>query len=1201
MNLLSHYISLVFILAILAGCNSTPDTLFRLHDPEKSGIHFTNEIIENDTLNIIEKEYVYNGGGVGIGDFNNDGLQDIYFTGNVVENKLYLNKGDFQFDDVTEIAGVKAKNKWCSGVAVIDINNDGWLDLYIGVTMMDNPKERANILYLNDGNNSAGIPTFTEAAEQYGIADEGHTTHSAFLDFDKDNDLDLYVLSNYIDEKHPPSRYRPKIKDGTSYNNDQFYRNNGDGTFTNITKEAGILMEGYGLGLAITDINLDGWVDVYVSNDYVSNDLLWINNQDGTFTNQIAEYFKHQSGSAMGNDVADINNDGLVDAVTVDMMPEDNKRKKMMIRANSYSTYINNEKHGYEYQYVRNTLQLNRGFSDTGHPVFSEIGQLSGIHQTDWSWAPLLADFDNDGLRDLIITNGFPRDVTDHDFAAYASGIGGSLLTTVQLLDSIPEVKLPNYAYKNNGDLTFSNMTTEWGLKIPSYSNGAAYADLDNDGDLDLVVNNINDKAFIYENQLYKESGKENDTRNFLRVKLVGGKESKLIEGAKIIASFGEGKKLFYEQSVYRGYLSSVENVAHFGLDKETVVDSLLIIWPDQKQQMLLGVKANQTLEINYDNAQLKAVSDLLTEIYHTQSLPLFRDAAGKYNVHHKHQEKDKVDFNIQVTLPHKFTQNGPGIAVGDVNNDSLEDFYVGGAAGNNGKLYIQQADGGFELRSSLVEDIKPQEDLGVLFFDANNDGNLDLYIVSGSYEFKPGSPELKDRLFMNDGNGEFKLNEKAIPDIRSNGSVVVAADYDKDDDLDLFVGGNVIPGQYPYPDRSFILNNQNGTFIDVTEEIAPGLSDIGIVNDAKWSDFNNDGEIDLIIAGEWMPLTFFKLTAGKFSNVTASSGLGDYVGWWNSLTSGDFDQDGDIDYVAGNLGLNTNFRGSKDHPLSVYAADFDGNGSVDPIVTTFIKAEDGSLKEFPMHAKDDLTFLIPRMKKKFPKYGIYSEATINEVLTPDEIKAAKVLRSTHLASSYIENKGDGSFRISELPLKTQVAPVFGMITKDVDQDGFLDVVGVGNSYSTEVTTGRYDALVGLYLRGNGRGEFVLKGLDSGFFVDGDAKGIASLELNEKQLWLITQNNDSLKVFETVNNQDNQIKMISYKAHPLDVFVEVELISGKVYKHEFMYGSGYLSQSSRVISIPENVKSVYVIDFAGKKRKLNFDDKLASRQRLNDG
>lgn len=1183
----------LFILFFIISCDKKDVTLFQLISSDLSGIHFANTITENDSINVLEIEYVYNGGGVGIGDFNNDGLQDIYFTGNMVANRLYINEGDFKFKDVTEQAGVAGEDRWCSGVAVVDINKDGWLDMYVSATLRGDSLSRTNLLYINQGTNSEGIPTFIESANAYNLANGGHSTQGAFFDFDLDGDLDLYLM----DHEKPTTTYRHKITDGTALNNDHLYRNNGDGAFTDISREAGILLEGFGLGVAITDINLDGWPDVYVANDYVSNDLLWINNQDGTFSNRVADYFKHQSYSAMGNDVMDINNDGLVDIITLEMLPEDNKRKKMMKRANSYTTYINNEKYHYEYQYIRNTLQLNNGFGPDGHPVFSEIGQLSGVYQTDWSWTPLLADFDNDGFRDLIITNGFPKDVTDQDFAAYRSGPAGAVAGNMYLQNLIPEIKIPNYAFKNKGDLTFSDATKEWGLEIPSYSNGAAYADLDNDGDLDLVINNINDKAFVYKNQLYGAAREEGKINNFLRVKLKGGKENRPIDGAKIIIHYGGDKKSFYEQSVYRGYLSSVEDIAHFGLGATAVVDSLRVIWPGGKQQQMTNLEVNQVLEINYDEARLNPGFDINSEMYYTKAVPLFEEASERYSIRHMHLETDKVDFNLQVTLPHKFTQNGPGIAVADVNSDGLEDFFVGGSAGNRGTLYIQNREGKFEQSSDFPGTDDKQEDLGVLFFDADNDGDQDLYIVSGSYEFKPGLPELKDRLFLNNGKGQFELSTSAIPEIATNGSVVIAADYDKDGDLDLFVGGNVMPGKYPLPDRSFILNNENGRFTDVTDEIAPGLKDVGIINDAKWTDYDNDGNMDLILAGEWMPLTFFKFSDGKFTNVTASTGLADHVGWWNSLASGDFDQDGDIDYVAGNLGLNTNFTGTTDHPMTVYAKDFDGNGSIDPIITTYLKASDGTLKEFPMHAKDDLTFLIPRMKKKFPQYAGYSEATIHQVLTPEEISSAKVMRATHLASSYIENQGDGTFKISPLPLKAQFAPLFGMLVEDIDQDGFLDVVAVGNSYSTEVSTGRYDALTGLYLKGDGKGAFELRGVDTGFFVDGDAKGIAKINANGKQLWLVTQNNDSLRVFETLDQHPRVEKAIVFKAEPMDAFAEIIMSDGRSFKHEFLYGAGYLSQSTRVLRVSGAVESLFVTDFAGTKRKVDFSDQiLASKE-----
>ncbi|MEQ9441398.1 MAG: VCBS repeat-containing protein [Cyclobacteriaceae bacterium] len=1174
---------LLAILFLLEGCQSKPGTLFQLMSPEQSSINFSNRIIENDTLNILKEEYIYNGGGVGIGDFNNDGLQDIYFTGNQVSNALYLNQGDMHFEDVTATAKVAGEDRWCSGVALVDINEDGWLDIYASATMKKDSLERRNLLYINNGLNDDGIPVFTESAADYGIDDTGNTTQAAFFDYDLDGDLDLYLLTNIIDTR-VPTNYRDKITDGTALNNDRLYRND-NGLFVNVSKEAGITMEGFGLGITVSDINLDGWPDIYITNDYISNDLLYINNQDGTFTNRVADYLKHQSYSAMGSDVVDFNNDGLVDIVALDMLPENNLRKKQMQGANNYTNYINNERYDIQYQYVRNTLQLNKGFTPDGHPVFSEIGPMAGVYQTDWSWTPLMADFDNDGFKDLIVTNGFPRDVTDRDFANFRSGAGGGVASIKQLHDSIPIVKISNYAFKNNGDLTFADKTEAWGLLRPSFSNGAAYADLDNDGDLDVIINNINDSASVYQNQLYND---EKTAYHFLRVRLEGSTQNRQGIGTKVYLHYDQGKTQIFENALYRGYLSTMENSLHFGLGAVSQIDSLLIIWPDGKTQLLRDIPADQTVTMAHTDASAPESQDINQELPTTSANALLQEAAAKYGVHYHHDEIDKIDFNLQRTLPHKYTQNGPGIAVGDVDGDGLDDFYVSGPADKQGHFFMQQSNGTFRDTRPMTNPDSLGEEMGVLLFDADNDGDLDLYTVGGSYEFQANDPHLQDHLYRNNGQGQFTLDEAALPTLLSSGSCVKAADYDQDGDLDLFVGGRVVPGNYPAPPASYILNNDQGRFTNVTAEVLPVLDSLGMISDALWTDFDNDGQVDLLIAGEWMPITFFRNTGSQtFEDVTASSGISDVIGWWNSLTSGDFDQDGDIDYIAGNLGLNTIYQASAEQPMSVYAKDFDGNNSLDPVVVVYQKDEQGNMAPFPIHSKDDFTSQFLPIRRKFPTYRKYGVATIHDIFSEQDLQGALHYEANHMASSYLENRGDGTFALHPLPVDAQISPLFGMISQDIDQDGYLDVLAVGNRYDTEISTGRYDALNGLYLRGDGKGSFHSENMQkSGWYVPGDAKALAELRGTKgESIFLVTQNQDSLLLF---NSRPSAPAASLIALEPMDSWATLTFADGTTQKQEFYYGSTYLSQSTRKIKLPATVTSVTIYSYAGKSRTINL-------------
>ena len=1165
-------LSFICIFLTLTNCEKKPNTLFSLKDPDDTGIHFNNLVTETDSFNILSYEYIYNGGGVGIADFNNDQKPDIFFTGNQVPNKLYLNQGNFEFKDISETANVNVAGRWNSGVAVVDINNDGWMDIYVCATTHPDPENRRNMLFVNQGADGNGQPVFKEMAAEYKIDYDGNSINAAFFDYDRDGDLDLYILENQK-LTNAPTNYRGKIVDGSAANNDRLFRNDGNGTFSDVTIQAGILYEGYGLGLAISDVNMDGWADIYVSNDYLSNDLLYINNKNGTFTNRIGQLMGHQSQFSMGNDAADINNDAMPDIITLDMLPETNDRKKTTIGNKSYLTYIHNEKFGYEYQYVRNMLHLNNGLDE--NIKFSEIGQLSGIYQTEWSWSPLFADFDNDGQKDVMITNGFPKDITDKDFANYRADVG-NVASHRLLIDSIPVIKIPNYAFRNNGDLTFADVTTKWGMSTPSFSNGAAFADLDNDGDLDYVINNINDIAFVYENTLYR-AGVDNEGtgNNYIKIKLSGPSGNVGAIGAKVRLYYDSGKVQYQEQSVYRGFLSSMEGPLHFGIADNSSVDSLLVEWPDGKFSRLDRTDANRQIVIEYKSATERVPAK-------GEGKKMFAGESSDV-LTFKHAEDDKIDYNLQRTLPHKFSQAGPGLAAGDVNNDGLDDLVIGGAAFYNHAIFKQKRDGSFSTNSKLGKDInKISEDLGLLLFDADNDKDLDLYVVSGSVESQDENV-YQDRLYVNDGNGVFTLNPDALPEISASGSCVRGADYDSDGDIDLFVGGRVVPASYPAAARSYVLNNDRGKFTDVTATVCPELDSLGMITDALWSDFNSDGKVDLVVVGEFMPITFFANDNGKLTKV-GDSGINQLTGWWNSIVGADFDNDGDIDYVAGNLGLNNNYQVRKEWPLKIYAKDFDGNGSIDPVLGCYMRVSMNSEERqlFPVHFWDEINSQSPKFRQKFSRYRQYSKVTIDQLLSPEDLEGAIIMEANHMASSYVENMGNNKFKIAELPTLAQSAPINGMVSMDVNGDGNTDVVAVGNDYGNEVFSGRFDAFTGLVLIGDGRGKFnAVPSAESGFYVPGDAKSLIKLTNSiGMPLFIAGQNRDSVRVFTLSTSQNEEI----IKLHQADSYAVVSFADGRKQRVEFYYGAGYLSQSSRSFALPKGAVDILIYDFSGKAR-----------------
>lgn len=1182
----------VFSLTLFSSCNSD-NSLFTALPSSTTGIEFQNTIVETDSVNVLDFENVYNGGGVGVGDFNNDSLPDLYFTGNLVPSKLYLNKGKFRFTDITAQAKVEGEGRWCRGATVVDINNDGWLDIYVSTTLKRDPEQRRNILYINQGLNKEGIPEFRDMAREYGLDDTAQSTMAAFFDYDNDGDLDMYLVNNEIIKFDYPNRFRPAMKDGSHPNTDKLFRNDWNDSlkhplFKNVSKEAGITIDGYGHAVAITDINRDGWKDIYVTNDYLSNDLLWINNRNGTFTESLNNYFKHTSANAMGNDITDINNDGLVDVVALDMNPEDNFRKKMMMNPNSYQTYQNSDYFGYGYQYVRNTLQLNQGprllEGDTvGPPVFSEIAFHAGIAETDWSWTPVVADLDQDGFRDIIITNGFPKDVTDHDFVAFRDE-SFSIASKKQLLEQIPEVKIHNYAYRNKGNLQFENVTKNWGLTVNSFSNGAVYADLDADGDLDLVVNNINDKAFVYQNNL-KE--KESASSNFLTVQFKGDDKNRNGLGVWTELYYDSGKKQVYENSPYRGYLSTVAAEAHFGLGTASQADSLIVYWPDGKVQRFSNVKANQWFV-----ADSKSTTDTVSRTVQAQlsSTSLFSEISKAKGLNFVHSERDFIDFNIQKLLPHKFSEYGPGMAVGDLDGNGLEDLVVGGSFSYSGWLMLQQTDGRFIQRKLLNEDgneKKRWEELGLVLLDLDSDGDLDIYAASGGYENQRSSDTYRDRIYVNDGKGVFTLDTLHLPRNLTSKSCVRAADYDNDGDLDLFVAGRVDPWQYPSPVSSFIYRNDSKPgqiqLTDVSATVAKDLNGLGMVCDALFTDYDNDGWIDLVLAGEWMPLTFLKNAKGVFQNHTAGTGLDKRTGWWNSLAAGDFDKDGDMDYIAGNLGTNSFYRASEQYPAYITARDFDNNNSFDAFPSLHLPGADGVMREYPAQTRDDLVKQMIGMRTKFQNYKTYAMATMDEVITPEQRKGAMRLMVNTTQSMFCRNEGNGKFSFTPLPVAAQLSLLNGMLVDDFNQDGWPDLFINGNDYGTEVSVGRYDALNGLVLLGDGKGGFRPQSiLESGIYIPGNGKSLVRLKGSKGEyLAAASQNRGPLKLYSLRKS----VKWIPLQANDRELVLVYA--DGSREKKELGKGSSFLSQSGHTVMAGPTVVSAEVTDASGKKRTIN--------------
>ena len=1103
----------------LAGCESHGPRLFELLSPGRTGVTFANTITVSDSENLQADYFIYNGGGVAVGDLDNDGLPDLYLTGNMVSSRLYLNKGGMRFEDITESAGVKT-DRWASGVAMADVNNDGYLDIYVSVSGPEwtPAARRANLLFINNGNH-----TFTESAERFGVADTGFTTQSVFLDCNGDGFLDLFVLNN---SPHDFSRGEAEIhpagipsRSTSSYS--QLYRNNGDGTFSNVSTEAGILRQvGYGLGVAVADVNRDGWPDIYVSNDDTPNDILYVNNHDGTFTDKAGAWVKHASFAGMGVDVADINNDGWPDIIQADMMPAKLSERKRMSGAMNYGGMLEFRMRGFRDDYQVNTLQLSNGLTPAGDLVFSEIAHLAGVAHTDWSWSTLFADVDNDGRKDIFITNGYPKAGNDYDYqmAMYRvkhqrGDAKASHAVGMELLRQLRVYRLPNYLFRNEGDLTFTDRTQAWGLDQPGFSYGAAYADLDNDGKLDLVVNNIDSPAFIYRNVQPAD-----DAHHYLEIKLEGENPNRRGIGSTLILSAG-GQRQYLYQSPFRGYMSSMDDRGHFGLGSARRVDSLEVIWPDGRSQVLTNVAVDQIVTAKQaDATQVSGAGCQVSGCSPWNPTPdtgplFFQPMDPRRMPQYLHRTEHVSDYDVQPLLPYIPSRQGPPLAVADADGDGLEDVFIGGGAGVPGKLFLQQRNGSF------VESTRGQpwaadiayQDWGALFFDANGDGRPDLYVTSCGYRLAPESRWLQDRLYVNQGGGRFVRDTLALPPMPTCTAAVTAGDFTGDGRVDLFVGGRLVPRNYPFPTRSYLLRNDGGHFTDVTAAMAPQLippAGGGMITSAVWIDFDGDGRLDLVTAGEWMPIQFYHNDGTRLRDVTASMGLPPTRGWWYRLATGDFNHDGHPDLVAGNLGLNSLYATSRASRFGVYAADFTGERNTDIVLTQEI---DG--KEYPLFGLARYGPVIYPLALRFVSYDEFSKATVQKLFGTDLRRAVHYQADT-MASLYMQNNGNGTFSASALPNLAQIAPLRGIIPYDVNGDGNLDLIVAGNQYTLEPNTPRADAGNGLWLKGDGRGGFTpVVPFESGFLAPKDVTGLALIRTPAGEAVLVANDGDSLQAF----------------------------------------------------------------------------------------
>lgn len=1096
-------IALLFTGAVFA------QPLFTRVDAKQSGINFTNNIVETDSLHIMKYEYLYNGHGIGVGDFNNDGLPDIFISGNAVEPALYLNTGGLQFKNITAAAGIKYNSTWATGVSIADINGDGLDDIYISHSgyYPDDEKKLSNELLINQGV-SNGVPVFKEMAVEYALDLPGtQSTQAVFFDYDRDGDLDMFQVNHSNHTVNPFLNTRkvrsvPDMKHGNRLFRQD--RNGNEIKFTDVTLTAGILNNAlnFGLSATVSDLNNDGWPDIYTTSDYTETDCFYVNNKNGTFTESLKKSFTHVSKYSMGSDIADYNNDGLPDVVTLDMLPEDNHRQKLLKGPDEYDQYHLLIDSGYYHQQMRNMLHLNMGLDKDGTVRFSEIGQLAGISNTDWSWAGLFADLDNDGWKDLFVTNGYLRDFTDLDFLKYTvanvqmeeAKKGNFNFKTFDLVKKMPSNKLSSYVFKNNRDLKFEDVTTSWGLHEPAISNSAVYADLDNDGDLDIIVGRNNEPVVLYKN----EADQKQDA-HFLKIKLNGSGYNTGAIGSKAIV-FTDGEMQMMEKYPVRGYQSSVSSELLFGVGGKAKIDSLLIVWPNGETSIYKDLIADSSY--TFKQSPGKKTDASVTR-------PLFAEVTKESGIEFRHIENDFIDFKDEVLLPYQLSRDGPALAAADVNGDGLSDFFVGGAIGQEAALYIQITDGQFRSSPQAAwKDDAVSEDVNAIFFDADKDGDQDLYVVSGGNEYETGSPEYQDRLYINNGKGEFSKAANALPVMPGSKNGIAAADFDGDGDIDLFVGGRCLAGSYPLPAKSYLLENRsvNGKIIfeDITNTI-PALIEPGMVSVAEWKDLDGDKYPELIIGGDWMSVKLFKNEKGRLTEITKEAGLSESSGMWASLLVTDYDGDGDMDIIAGNSGTNLPFRASKEKPMEVFVTDIDKNGRIDPLICYDIQG-----KSYPVASRDELLDQVTPMRKKFVYYKDYADVTVNNILSKSALKNAKRMVCEILQTSVFINDGKMRFTGKVLPVEAQFSKVNGIIGEDMDNDGNKDILLAGNFYPYNVRLGRNDASLGLFMKGEKDQFKAVKPMASGFFAGGDVRKMVMLD---GKYILLARNDDSMQLF----------------------------------------------------------------------------------------